>query len=545
MNATASGWDACDDAELDQRIALMTVEEQVGQLLAVPVPGKELDSETGALLRDCHIGSVVLFGHNVGTPEQLRALTAEVERLCGRPGLPALIAADQEGGRVRRLKAPATSFPSAMALGATGSAQHAYRWGLATARELRACGINVNFAPVLDVNNNPLNPVIGTRSYGERPELVTRLALAAIEGLRDGGAIATAKHFPGHGDTHVDSHDGLPTIAHERKRLEAVELAPFKAAIEAGVPAIMTAHIVFEALDPRLLPATLSRPILSDFLRDELGFRGAIVSDAMVMQAIVERYGLVDGSVSFIAAGGDLVEALRDDRTVYDALLAKVNSGGISRSQLVTSVRRVWRLKQWLAARPAADPAWLGHAQHREWSAAIARDAVTLLRDDSATLPLGTDARVAVLDCFYAWTFQAEMRLPATSAFGAALAARLPHVESVILDGRAPTPDQIAAARAAVDAADVVAIATRGARLFERQAAFVREVLAWGKPVITLALNEPYDLMAYPEVSTALALYGSTSELLGAAVAILIGAETARGRLPVSLPGLYDVGHGL
>ncbi len=548
MNERQPRWD--DAAEIERILARMSVEEQVGQLMVASIPSTTLDEETAQFLRECHVGNAYLLGHNVETPEQLRRLTAGVEALCGagrHPGLPALIGVDQEGGRVQRLREVGTSFPAAMALGATGSAEHARRWGLATARELRAVGLNHDYAPVFDVNNNPLNPVIGTRSFGESAELVTRRGLAAFAGLREGGVVATAKHFPGHGDTQVDSHLGLPAIEHGLERLRVVELAPYQAAIDAGIPVVMSAHIVFPAWDPKGLPATLSHPVLTDLLRRELGFDGVIISDAMVMKAIAVEYGVVDGAVTFVAVGGDLVlGADEHDRAVYQAVLDTVKGGGIAREQLAASVRRIARLKRWLAAQPPADPAWLNHPEHRAWSAAIARDAVTLLRDDAGALPLRRDARLAVLDCAY--TVLLDLPLPESSTLAEALRPRFPEAQGLVVEGRGPSEDQLAAARAAVDTADAVVIGTRSTRLFPGQAVFVEAVLGWagpGKPVVAVALLDPYDLTAYPAAPTALATYGSTPELLEALAAVLAGDERPRGRLPVSLPGLYDAGHGL
>src|SRR4051794_18529966 len=272
-NDPAYGVAVADAAALDAFVSSLSLEAQIGQLIAARVWGTALDEETAALMRDCQLGGAVLFADNIGTPEETRALTAQIQEACGRPGLPAIISADQGGGGVQRLKPPAPSFPSAMAVGATGSTEHARHWGLATGRELRALGLNMDFAPVLDVNNNPQNPVIGTRSYGERPEEVARLGVAAFRGLQEAGVVATGKHFPGHGDTGLDSHYDLPQIEGDLERLRAVELPPFRAAIAAGIPAIMTTHIVFPALDPDGLPGTLSPRILNGLLRDELGFR--------------------------------------------------------------------------------------------------------------------------------------------------------------------------------------------------------------------------------------------------------------------------------
>lgn len=533
-----------EDTGLDQLIARLSLEEQVGQLLMVMVSGTELDQETLALLRAGHVNGVHLLKQGHLTPDQFRTLTEQVQALAGRPGLPALVSIDQEGGRVQRLQPPATSFPSAMAIGATGSADHARRWGLATARELRAVGINTDCAPVLDVNNNPHNPVIGARSFGERVELVTALGLAALAGLREGGVASCGKHFPGHGDTHIDTHFALPAIEHGLERLRVVELAPFTAAIGAGVPLIMTTHITFPAYCPDGLPATLSRAVLTDLLRGELGFDGVVISDAMDMKAIAENPGVVEGAVAFIAAGGDIVLGTRDDRAVYDALLAAVRSGRIPREQFAASVRRVARLKRWIARQPPADPAWFGAPEHQEWATAIALDALTLLRDDARLLPLHRDTRLAVIDCAYQWSFMFEVRKPETSGLAEALRARFPRVTGVVIDGQEPTAADRDAARAAVAAADVVLLGTRATGRFPAQAAFIDTVLSWGKPVAAVALSEPYDLLAYPATRTALATYGADPAMLDALGAVLAGEERARGRLPVSLPGLYEVGHG-
>jgi len=507
---------------------------RVGMLIAGRIWG-DLDAAYAATMRECHLGGVVLFADNIGTPDETRALTARIQELCALPGLPALVAVDQEGGRVRRLRDPATAFPSAMAVGATGDPAHAERWGRATARELRALGLNMDFAPVLDVNNNPANPVIGTRSYGERAAAVARFGVAALAGLRAGGVAATGKHFPGHGDTSTDSHLALPQIAGDLDRLRAVELPPFRAAIAAGIPAIMSSHIVFPALDPDGLPGTLSRRILTGLLRDELGFDGVIVSDAMNMRAIADRWGVVDGSVRFIAAGGDLVEPLGDERAVHAALVAAVEGGRIPQAQIAASVRRVARLRAWLAAQPSADATSLGAAEHRGWATAIARDALTLLRDDAGLLPLPTDARLAVLEFLQQPAYLAASDRPTVSPLAAALHTRFPRLTSATLAGVAPTADDLAAARAATAGADLILLGTRGANRLPAQAAAIAAIRDWGLPLIAVALADPYDTRAYPTLPTALATYGADPAMLDALGAALLGELTPRGRLPVTV----------
>jgi beta-N-acetylhexosaminidase len=261
----------------------------VGQMFMVDFTGLEPIANVERLIAEEGVGGVILFDKNISAPRQVASLTnalQESARGAGRP--PLLIGVDQEGGPVARLRMGATHFPSAMAFGAARSEALAASAAGITARELRALGLHMNMAPVLDVNNNPANPVIGVRSYGEDPALVARLGTAAIRAMQASGVLATAKHFPGHGDTSQDSHVTLPVVPHAQARLDAVELLPFRAAIRIGVAAVMTAHVVFKALDPDR-PATLSPAVLG-FLRSDLGFAGLIVTDSMGMRAITDRF---------------------------------------------------------------------------------------------------------------------------------------------------------------------------------------------------------------------------------------------------------------
>src|SRR5690606_667232 len=256
------------------------------------------------------VGGVILFARNIRDPVQVANLTRSLQQLAQSSGarIPLFIATDQEGGIVARLRSPAAVMPGAMALGAASSPELAYEAGRSTARQLLAVGINMNFAPVVDVNNNPANPVIGVRSFGEDPELVAELGAAFIRGQQEEGVISTAKHFPGHGDTDTDSHIALPRADHPRVRLDQVELVPFRAAIAAGVDAIMTAHVTFPSIDPTPgLPATLSHRVLTGLLREELGHEGLIVTDAMEMQAITANFGIAEAAVRAVEAVGDMV----------------------------------------------------------------------------------------------------------------------------------------------------------------------------------------------------------------------------------------------
>lgn len=523
---------------LDQSRARMTLAEKTGQCVLATIPGTRLDAATAAHLRDGRYGGVVLFSRNITSVAQTCALTAAIRDLLTVDGLPPIIGVDQEGGRVRRLMPEATATPSAMALGATGDPALVRRTGEVVGRELRALGINTDFAPVADVNNNPRNPVIGTRSFGESPQRVGAMVVAFADGLRAAGVAATVKHFPGHGDTHVDSHLALPTIPHVLDRLRAVELTPFVAAIGAGVPLVMTAHIVFPALEPGGLPATLSRRILHDLLRAEMGFDGVVISDAMVMNAIADTYGVVDGSVRAVIAGNDLVEPLAHDAetATVAGLRAAVDDGRLSVEQLDASVERILRLKRWLAAQGDAPPiAVVGSPEHRALVRAAVEASVTLLDARPGALPIATGASIAVVEFALQTAHAAEERQIAPSPVQEAFAGRFANVRGIALDATDPSPDDLAAARALAASASVLVLATRDANLFPAQAAAIAALRAAAPPTILVSLRAPYDLADHPWAAARLATYGDLPASLDVVAAICAGARAAQGRLPVSV----------
>ena len=281
---------------------------RIGQRIMVGFEGLEPSADVKRLIADFGVGSVILFARNVDAPEQVAELVRELQGIARDAGheLPLLVAVDQEGGRVQRLRGPWTVWPPLRAVGRTGSEDLAREMGRAIALELVACGIRCNFAPVVDVDTNPRNPVIGDRSFGEDPDLVGRLGRAMIEGLQEKGVAASAKHFPGHGDTDVDSHLDLPAVEHSMSRLEDVELRPFRQAIAAGVATIMTAHVLVRELDAEL-PATLSPRVIDALLRRQLNYQGVVVSDDLEMQAVSRGWGVGAAAVLAAKAGCDLL----------------------------------------------------------------------------------------------------------------------------------------------------------------------------------------------------------------------------------------------
>ncbi len=324
----------------------MTIPDTVGQLLMVGFEGTEPSREFLDWLQECRPGGVILFSRNLVDPEQVARLTNALQEHA--PNLPLLIAIDEEGGAVSRLPQGFTTFPSAARVAACQSPDVVYEAAAVTAQELRAVGINMNLAPVLDVNSNPANPIIGDRAYGTQPEQVCTYGMAVMQGLEDNGIIPCGKHFPGHGDTTTDSHHVLPVVAAGRDRLDTVELEPFRRAIGRGLPAVMTAHVRYPALDAEA-PATLSRPILTDLLRNRLGFQGVTLTDDMEMRAILDHQSIGEASVRALQAGADMIlicQRQERQQEVMAAIEQALECGELSWEKLTAGVARLRALKE-------------------------------------------------------------------------------------------------------------------------------------------------------------------------------------------------------
>jgi beta-N-acetylhexosaminidase len=322
----------------------MTLRETIGQLFILGFEGRVPSFAVEDFIREHNPGGVILFARNLGSPEVIAMLTNALQA-AGRT--PLFVAIDQEGGKVARLQPPFTQWPSAATVGDVGSSELAYAMAHAMAQELLAVGINVNLAPVLDILTNSANPIMAGRCFANDPEGVTRLGMAFFRGLKAMGVLAVGKHFPGHGDTTVDSHLGLPVVPHDQARLWAVELAPFVAAIDAGIPALMTAHLLVPALDPER-PATLSRPILTELLRERLGFSGLLVSDDLLMRGIADTTPPGEAAIRFLEAGGDCVLICRDEAAQRQAILAvveAVETGRLSEARVQLSCDRIAKAK--------------------------------------------------------------------------------------------------------------------------------------------------------------------------------------------------------
>ena len=523
----------------------LTLEQAAGQRFLLSFKGKDrLPEALVAALRRQHVGGVVLFrAKNMGTLAELRGLTAELQKAAADSGQPPLlIAADQEGGQLMAI-GDATPFPGNLALGATRSEKLAYRVGRALGREAAAVGINVDFAPVCDVNVNPRNPVVGTRSFGEDPALVGRLAAAMVKGLQSAGVAATAKHFPGHGDTGSDSHHAAPVLTHDLKRIRRVELPPFQAAIEAGVRLVMTAHIVLPALNGGCdTPATLSPQILKGLLRKRLGFAGVVVTDAMDMNAMEQGPGYIGDSLAALAAGADLLLFNHDLSKLEPAYATSVQAarrGLMSLEEMQAAAARVLALKKWLARQKQPELAVVCCTEHQALAAEVARKSVTLVRNEGRLLPLrlAADARIAVV------VPQPEDLTPAdTSSYlipQLAAAVRRHHagMEEIMI-GMNPDAAAVRAVADRLAGCDIVIVGTINAAAGSGQADLVNALIERGTRVVAVALRMPYDLAAYPGVKTYACTYSILPPSMDALADALFGKIPFTGRLPVSIPGL-------
>jgi beta-N-acetylhexosaminidase len=535
-------------------IAGMTLEEQVGQVLAVGFHETTPSQDIINLIQNHHIGNIILFKRNIQNVQQVRELTHSLQMIARESGhrYPLLIMIDQENGMVRRFGQSTTIFPGSMALGAIGSEQIAYDIALATGRELKALGINMNLAPVVDVNNNPANPVIGVRSFGEDPQLVARLGVAMVKGYRAAGIITSLKHFPGHGDTAVDSHLALPIIRYAMERLEAVELLPFKSGIEAGADSVMIAHMYLPSLmQDGMIPSTVSRAIVTELLRKKLGFSGLVVSDCMEMQALADTVGTEQGTVKALQAGIDLVLVSHHysrQRGSLEAIQAAVQDGTLSADRVRQAAERVLQLKAsrltWDNLPDATGTELIGNEAHRQLRDRAYELSTTLVRDVDGLLPLRLQPEEGLFILFLQPTnaTQAIDADLADDALVANIQKRHEHVNTLSIASQ-PTSHEYEAIYQAVKQAAITIVVTANANLDSYQGHLMRQLLQTGRPIIGIAAHNPYDLLAFPELGTYLVTYEYTEPAFAAGVRVLFGEIQAQGHLPVSLPGLYSLTH--
>jgi beta-N-acetylhexosaminidase len=573
---------------VEQTLHKMTLDEKIGQLLVTSLNATFTSADSDAfrklehLVKDVGVGGIHVFGGAEAFPALMLnptygsgsasrkgdpyAAAAMLDRLQREAQTPLLTTADFEGG-VGYMLNGATRLSRGMAIGAARDPDLAFRAGKVSAEEGRALGVIVDFYPIVDVNNNPRNPIINVRSFGENVELVSQMATAYIHGVQAGGMIPTAKHFPGHGDTATDTHLGLAVIEHPRPHLDEVELPPFKAAIAAGVGAVMSSHIALPALDPGNVegaaqpmrtPATLSRPILTGLLREQMKFDGLIYTDSMSMLAISDNVKPDRSAALAVKAGADQVLHSPDDDAAFRGIKAAVESGEIPETQITRSVERILTAKARMGLHIArgADLAQidmkLGTREHQQVADELAARAMTLIKDDRHQVPLmlpksASVLYLSVIDYASGWREGAPSR-----TFLPELKKRWPNVTGVEVSDRA-SADEIDLVRALARKADAIVvsvfvrIASYSGRmdLSDRQVAMLDSLASGGKPIVAVLFGNPYTATFLPKLPAVMLTYEEYDGVETAAVRALAGEAPIGGKLPISLPGMFPFGHGL
>ncbi|MEX1136472.1 MAG: glycoside hydrolase family 3 N-terminal domain-containing protein [Balneolales bacterium] len=549
-------------------LASLTLEEKVAQLIVPRVNSYYLSEDSDRYkemvhyVEDLKVGGLSFFQ---GEIFELASYTNDMQQ---RSEVPLLNSADFERGVSMRINR-ATIFPVNMALGAARDENLSYRVGRAIAREGRSLGIHQNFAPVLDVNNNSGNPVINVRSFGENPELVSKMGEAYMRGLHDGGMISTGKHFPGHGDTGTDSHIDLPVIPYDIERLNEIELVPFRHAVDNGLMSIMTAHIALPKLTEKAgIPATLSRRFMTDLLREDMGFSGLIVTDAMDMHGITSNYSVGEAAVMAIKAGADIILLPPKPGEAINAVVSAVKQGGISEERIDQSVIRLLSAKQWsgLNKNRFIDVneirGIIANEEHQQLAREVARHSITMVRNDGNVLPLSRGDRKNVLivnitdrENQMLLTTRADFGQPSqpTGLYFAELFRRnYGPVEVVKLDPGS-NEEEIQALLKKAKEADIIIgasyiLSRSGAGdigIPDENIEALRSIANMNKPFVLTSFGDPYFISAVPGVKAYLAAYSDSEPVIEAAIETIFGKNNPRGVLPVTIPGYGNYGQGL
>ena len=543
-------------------LARMTLREKVGQLMMPFVlgnfapEGSETHDRIVNVIEQENVGALIM---SVGSPSEV---AVKLNDLQNHSKYPLLVAADLETGAGFRFRGAvhiptnialggATTFPSLMAFGATGDPRHAYQLGRITALEARTMGVHVPFAPVLDVNNNPDNPIINIRSFGEDPNAVAALGAAFVRGLQDYGAVATGKHFPGHGDTGTDSHLDLPVIRVGRERLDAVELVPFRAAIAAGMQGIMTAHIAVPEITGETIPATVSKPMLTDLLRSDLGFEGIVFTDAMDMAAVNRLFPRGEAAVRAVLAGADVIVMPRDVKQAIDAIIEAIDEGRLTEARLDESVGRLLRLKEdlGLAEERAVPlemiPQVVGVPEHMEMAREVAERSITLIQNERNLLPLLGTRRARVMSV----SFRNPGDVLSGRYFNGRIRETYPRLVTRSVDeGTNSEGYEALLSRAGRSDLVVVSVYSNYAGRVELPDAtveFVNELARRRITHVVISFGNPYLISLFPNAQVYLLAWSSAQVSQQAAADALFGDVPITGRSPIGMDPFFEVGDGI
>ncbi len=542
---------------VETKLKRLSLEEKVGQMIVTFAFGYYIGSDSyefkrlERLVKEQKVGGIYMSSGNV---YEEAVLLNKLQAMVPPDGIPLLVSADCENGVAMRLE-NATMFPNPMALGATGNPTFSYEMGKVIGMEGRAIGIHQVYSPAVDVNTNPDNPIINVRSFGDNPEMVAKLGQAFVKGLHDGGMISTAKHFPGHGATNVDSHSDLPVIDFDRQRLEKVELLPFRSAIDSGVMSVMVGHLSVPALDTvESLPASLSRSIVTELLRNQMKFRGLVVTDAMGMRGVTKDYSRAEAAVLTIEAGSDMILLPPDEELAIRAVVDALKRGEITEARIDESVRRILSLKQWVGldknrfVNIDTISNIVGSREHWQLAKQIARESITLLKNNKSVLPLVKHGRKRILNI----TISDNGEQKTGERFNRQMSRRYTKVEHLRLDRRSRKEDYKDAFRK-VKRADIVLCPTyvrvRSGQgmvsLAQAHADFLKKVMQLKKPVVMISFGNPYLIRDFKDVSAYICAYGDADVSVDATVEALFGEIPVWGKLPISIPNLYPLGSGL
>jgi beta-N-acetylhexosaminidase len=521
-----------------------SLNKKIGQLFVFGFHGYEPTEQIKQLIEANGIGGTIYFSRNVKDAKQVHKLSGELQSIAKNAGQPPLfVAIDQEGGMVARLVDGVTLMPGNMAIGAAGLAEGARETARVCGEELRQLGVTMNYAPCIDVNNNPDNPVINVRSYSDRSDVVAELGAAAVLGYQSARVAATVKHFPGHGDTAVDSHHALPILLHGRERLEAIELKPFRAAIKAGTDCIMTAHVCLPALDPTGVPSTLSGPVITGLLRKELGYEGIVVTDCLEMDAIDKNYGPEQGAIKALQAGADMVlisHTFEKQWAALKAVIAAVEKGELAEARIDEALDRIMSLKVKLELDEPLK-AWeqvestigteANKAVARSWSEA----SVTLVKNDGGLLPLSRSESTLVLWPDIVPVSVADEMLSGDGSLGQFLGEYGANVVERRMNSDNPLAD--------LDRFSQIIVVTYDASKHPLERDIAREAVRLApERTAAVSVRNPLDLLLYPEVKAYVAVYECRPLALAAAAKALLGDITPVGKLPLELSAAYPFG---
>ncbi|MEK4853150.1 glycoside hydrolase family 3 protein [Paenibacillus sp. FSL H7-0756] len=517
-------------------IEQMSLREKIGQMFVTGFPSTEMSPELKEVIEQYKVGNIILFSHNISNKYQLGGLVAELQQwFTTHTGIPGFITIDQEGGRVTRMPKDATNVAGAMAIASSGRPENAYAAGRITARELQALGINFNLAPVMDVTSNALNPVINVRSYGDTVETVSQYGIQMMKGLLDGGVMSSLKHFPGHGDTDVDSHIGLPVINKTVEELEQLELLPFKAAIGQGAEAIMSAHILFPQIETSGVPGTMSYTIITELLKGKLGFEGLVVSDCLEMDAIKRYYGTAKGALEAVKAGIDLVFISHTPATVKEAvhlIEEAVAAGDLDEAVIDAAVAKILAYKARYTHVGEPDYGIVGCGVHRRANELMRTETICLIKGETRPVQAG-DGQVLFVGSYAYRTDLASSSVNQELSFpqymGEHFAAAY---ELISID---PDEEQINTVLHKAEGYKHVVIGLFNARENTGQLALVQKLVAANCKVTAITLGRPYDLALIEGGFCGIAAFEYTPDAFKSLIPILNGEVTPAASITIQL----------